>query len=136
MGRVDGPRGQRDGDEVVARRARRSGRGRLIGLLAPLVLLVGVILVALFPLQNLRHQRANTATAEAELAEVVAERERIQQETRLLETDEEIERRAREDYGYQRPGEEIYNVLPSPTEPIGLPETWPFTGVERALGAR
>ena len=136
MERVDGPRGQRDGDKVVARRERRNGRGRLIGLLAPLVLLVGVILVALFPLQNLRNQQTATAEAEAELAEVVAERERVRAESQLLETDEEIERRAREDYGYQRPGEEIYNVLPSPTEPIGLPETWPFTGVERALGAR
>lgn len=135
MARVDGPRGQRDGDETVKRRERRRGRGRLIGLLAPLVLLVGVVLVAVFPLQNLRSQQADTAEAEAELADVRAERERVRDEIELLNTDEEIERRAREDYGYQRPGEEIYNVLPSPTEPIGLPETWPFTGVERALGA-
>ena len=136
MERVDGPRGQRDGDAVVQRRERRGGRARLIRFLAPLVLLVGVTLVAVFPMQNLRNQRAATADARAELAEVKAERERVQQEAALLETDEEIERRAREDYGYQRPGEEIYNVLPSPTDPIGLPETWPFTGVERALGAR
>ena len=108
----------------------------MIGLLAPLVLLVGVVLVAVFPMQNLRNQRSATAEAEAELAEVNAERERVRSEIELLETDEEIERRAREDYGYQRPGEEIYNVLPSPNDPIGLPETWPFTGVERALGAR
>ncbi|CAN5294234.1 hypothetical protein BH20ACT3_BH20ACT3_14480 [soil metagenome] len=34
------------------------------------------------------------------------------------------------------PCEDTYNIPPAPAEPIGLPDTWPFTGVERALGAR
>jgi hypothetical protein len=36
----------------------------------------------------------------------------------------------------QFPDEEIVNVLPAPTDPIGLPDTWPFAGVEAAFGAR
>ena len=31
---------------------------------------------------------------------------------------------------------EAYNILPAATDPIGLPEGWPFTGVERVFGAR
>ena len=50
-------------------------------------------------------------------------------------SDEEIEKEARAG-GYVMPGEEAYSVLPAPVDPVGLPEVWPFTGVERALGAR
>lgn len=107
-----------------------------MGSLAIAVLLLGVLLVAVFPARSYWAQRTATTTAEAELAEVLAERERIAREADLLETPEEIERRAREEFGFQRPEEEVINVLPPRADPIGLPETWPFTGVERVLAAR
>ena len=44
-------------------------------------------------------------------------------------------RLARENFGYVKPGEEAYNILPARTEPMGLPEGWPFTGVEQAIAA-
>lgn len=105
-----------------------------MGGLAATVILVGVLFVAVFPLQTYRTQRAATVKAEAELRDVREERARVKRESALLQTDAEIERRAREKYGYQKPGEETYNILPAPIDPIGLPDTWPFTGVERALG--
>lgn len=105
-----------------------------MGTLAAGVLLVGVLFVAVFPTSTYLSQRAATAEAEAELAEVRAERERVQHKAERLTAPQEIERRAREELGYKMPGEEIYTILPAPTEPIGLPDSWPFVGAERALG--
>ena len=94
----------------------RARRRALVGL-AVLVLFVGVLLVAVFPTRTWWDQRSETAEAEAELAEVRAERERTAALIETLETPEEIA------------------ILPAPVDPIGLPDGWPFTGVERAFGA-
>lgn len=37
-----------------------------------------------------------------------------------------IERRAREDFGLVRPGEEVYTVVPVDVSSLELPEHWPF----------
>jgi len=99
------------------------------------VLFVGVLLFGVFPTRQWFDQRRETADAEAELAAVRAERAEVAKEQERLQTPEEIERIAREDFGMVEPGEEAYNILPAPVDPIGLPEGWPFTGVERAFGA-
>lgn len=112
----------------------RARRRALAGLVAT-VLFLGVLLFGVFPTKQWLQQRRDTAAAEAELADLRAERAKINKEQALLETPEEIERRAKEDFGYVNPGEEAYNILPAPTDPIGLPEGWPFTGVERVFGA-
>lgn len=112
----------------------RARRRAIAGLVAT-VLFVGVLLFGVFPTKQWLQQRRETASVEAELAEVRAERAEVEQEQELLSTPDEIERRAREDFGMVRPGEEVYNILPAPTDPIGLPEGWPFTGVERVFGA-
>lgn len=123
--------GRRTGAPTNPKRRRQ---GVIAGALAATVLAVGVLFVAAAPVNTYRSQQQTTEEAEAQLAELRAERDRVQAEAALLRTDAEIERRAREDFGFQRPGEETYNILPAPTEPIGLPDTWPFTGAERALG--
>jgi len=102
---------------------------------AATVISVGVLFVAVFPVNSYRTQRAATVKAEADLLRVREERARVRRATQLLETDAEIEERAREEFGYQRPGEETYYILPAPADPTGLPDTWPFTGVERAVGS-
>ena len=135
IGEVDGPRGQRDGRNRAARAQAQARRRLMLGLTAT-VMLVGVLFVAVFPARTYLDQRSATKAAEAELAEVRAERAAVQRESKRLETPEEIEKRAREEFGYTKPGEETYNILPAPADPIGLPDSWPFTGVERALGAR
>lgn len=108
----------------------------MLGTLAAVVLLVGVLFVAVFPTNTYLSQRAATTSAEAELAELREERARVQREAERLTTPQEIERRARQELGFKMPGEETYTILPKPAEPIGLPDSWPFTGVERALGTR
>jgi hypothetical protein len=68
-------------------------------------------------------------------SEVQAERAEVQADIERLGTESEIEAQARRN-GYVRPGEEAYNILPTAVDPIGLPDSWPFTGVEEALGVR
>jgi len=99
------------------------------------VLMVGVLFVGVFPTRTYLAQRASVRKSEAELRDLEAERAAVKRETATLETTAEIERRARADLGYVKPGEEAYNVLPGRTAPTGLPDTWPFVGVERALAA-
>jgi len=99
------------------------------------VVSVGVLFVGVFPTQDYLEQRAATRRSQAELDAIREERRRIEAQRAELRTDEEIERRAREEFGYVKPGEEAYNILPGRTEPLGLPDLWPFTGVERAIAA-
>ena len=50
-----------------------------------------------------------------------------------LQSDQEIERMAREQYGYARVGEEVYGILPQAEDPVRVPEAWPFTGLGATL---
>ena len=135
LGRVDGVRGQRDGAGTVQRRRRLRTRGRVVAALAVTVLLVGVLFVAVFPTTTLLHQRRDVAKAQAELADLQAEGANVKRQTARFNTDAEIEAQARAN-GMVRPGDEAFNILPTPIDPVGLPTVWPFTGVEQALGAR
>lgn len=135
MSRVDGPRGRRDGAGEEARRRKVRRRARIMVGVAVTVLLVGVLFVAVLPTPTFLQQRSDTNRLDTELAEIQAERAEVQAEIDRLGTDAEIEAQARRS-GYVQPGEEAYNVLPTPIDPIGLPETWPFTGVEEAIGVR
>lgn len=112
----------------------RARRRALAGITVTVVLL-GFLLFTVIPTSTWWQQRQDTAEAEQQLAEVKAERARIAKEMARLETAEEIARRAKEELGYVKPGEEAYNILPAAQDPVGLPEGWPFTGVERALGS-
>ena len=55
-------------------------------------------------------------------AQNAAYEERIER----LQTVEEIERLAREQYNLVFPGEEAYAVLPAPLPELDLPTVWPF----------
>ena len=133
LSRVDGARGQREGRGRVQARAKAQSRRRLGGAVAATVVAVGVLYVVAFPAQTLWTQRTATTKAEAEFSDLQAQRLSAKRKADLLTTPAQIEKLAREIYGFQHPGDEVYNVLPGPTEPTGLPTTWPFTGVERAL---
>lgn len=136
LGRVDGPRGQRDGRAVEVARQRRQRLLKRLGLgAAAVLLLVAVVLVAGSPLRNVRDQQAENAAAAAELAELEAEEAELMRQIAELRDEAEIERKAREELGLVRPGEEAFSYVPDPVDPAGLPPTWPFTGVEQALGS-
>ncbi len=99
------------------------------------VLFIGVLVVGVFPTRTWLTQRSATAQSESELRQLKAERVTVQREAKGLQSGAEIERRAREDLGYVKPGEQAYAILPGQSDPTGLPNQWPFVGVERVLSA-
>ena len=119
----------------MAPRGKIRARRRAVAGLVVSVLLVAVLLFAVFPTRTWIQQRNDTRQAQAQLADLRARRAKVQAAARKLRTDEEIRRRAKEELNMVNPGEEAYNILPAPTKPIGLPDGWPFTGVERVFGA-
>lgn len=87
------------------------------------------------PLQQWRDQRNEIDAAERRLEEVRAERRWITEQIDAAGSESEIRRSARELFEMVDPGEELVIVVPEPVGELGLPGTWPFTGVERELGA-
>ena len=119
--------------KAPAKRARPLSPTRLLGALIASALVAGFLLVAVFPTRTLLTQRADTAEARSQLAELEASNRQLTQRVAKLGTREEIERIAREEHGMVRPGEEAYAVLPRPEDPVVLPEVWPFVGAADEL---
>lgn len=90
------------------------------------VVLVGAMLLMVFPTRTWLQQRTDAAAAEQHLAEVEARNAELEARALRLQTAAEIERIAREQYGLIKPGEQPYAVLPAPA-PAQLPVLWPYT---------
>jgi cell division protein FtsL len=112
------------------------GRGarRLAVPLLIVVLTCGVLFLGVFPTRTYLNQRRSTAAAETQLSRLQASNQQMQQRVDTLQTDAEIERIAREQYGLAKPGEEVYHVLPPPEDPIHAPDVWPFNRLDQQLG--
>ncbi len=100
--------------------------GRFVGLGVGGAALCVVLAFAVFPTSTYLDQRAGTAEAEERLAVLRAQNEAYEERIARLETTEEIERLAREQYNLVFPGEEAYAVLPAPLPELDLPAIWPF----------
>jgi len=81
------------------------------------VIVVGVLFLAVFPTRTYVGQRSKLAATEQRVAILSEQNERLAARVRRLNTDEEIERLAREQYSLVRPGEEAYAILPAPRKP-------------------
>jgi hypothetical protein len=99
---------------------------RALGLAGGGVAVVGALGIGLFPTQTFLEQRSDTAEAQQRLDVLREQNEAFERRLERLQTDEEIERLAREQYNLAYPGEEAYAVLPAPLPPLELPELWPF----------
>jgi hypothetical protein len=88
--------------------------------------LCAVLALAVFPTSTFLDQRADTSEAEQRLAVLRAQNEAYEERIERLQTVEEIERVAREQYNLVFPGEEAYAVLPAPLPELDLPTVWPF----------
>jgi len=97
-----------------------------LGVVGGGVAALGLLAVAVFPTQTYLDQRRDTSEAEQRLR--VLRDQNVAYEARIerLQTVEEIERLAREQYNLVFPGEEAYAVLPAPLPPLELPVVWPF----------
>lgn len=100
--------------------------GRVLGLVGGSAAFLGVLAVAVFPTSTYLDQRADTSEAQERLAVLRDQNAAYEDRIAALESVEEIERLAREQYNLVFPGEEAYAVLPAPLPELDLPEVWPF----------
>jgi len=100
--------------------------GRLLGLAGGSAALLGTLAVTVFPTSTFLDQRADTSEVEERIAVLRSQNDAYEARIERLETVEEIERLAREQYNLVFPGEEAYAVLPAPLPELDLPAIWPF----------
>ena len=100
--------------------------GRVMGVVGGSAALCVVLAVAVFPTSTYLDQRSDTAEAEQRLAVLRAQNAAYEDRIQRLQTAEEIERLARQQYNLVFPGEEAYAVLPAPLPELDLPSIWPF----------
>ncbi len=81
-------------------------------LLAASVVVSAVVLVTGLPVAGLVSQRHQLSTQSAVLASLRQENRALSNEHRLLSSNAEMERLAREDYQFVAPGQTLYEVLP------------------------
>jgi hypothetical protein len=72
----------------------------------------GVFALALFPARAYQDQLRQRSELETELRALRTQNQALEERARLLDSDEEIERLARLEYGMVRPSEEAYSILP------------------------
>ncbi len=85
--------------------SKRRGGKTLWSLVAVAALVAAVVTAAgIFPFRQLIAERRSVAQAQETLLALRAENERLAGEVAILETDDEVERLAREQFGLVRPG--------------------------------
>ena len=100
-----------------ARRTFKVGRLQVPSVgVAGAVLAIVLVALAILPTRTWINQRQEAERVRAELEQVEAENEALAKQREQLETPAEVERRAREDYGYVYPGEEQYVIEPGEQE--------------------
>lgn len=121
-------------------RGTRSRRGRRTGTsssrkrssvdrtrdMAPVALascLAAAVLVglAIVPVRTWLAQQRKMDDARAQLAQIDADVADLEGQLARLQTDDEIERRARQDFDLVFPGEESYRILPEPSNGVQQP---------------
>lgn len=99
-------------------RRNRRGRGVVILLVSGLVVVV-VLFAFVYPTRTFVQQRKSVTDAERRLEVLEQSTEALRRDNARLQSDAEVERRAREDFGMVRPGETPYVLVPAPP-----PTTW------------
>lgn len=88
--------------------------------MAPVALascLAAAVLVglAIVPVRTWLAQQRNMDEARSQLSQIDAEVADLERQLAKLQTDDEVERRARQDFDLVFPGEESYRILPEPS---------------------
>lgn len=119
-----------DGDADAGASRRRVG----IAVLCGVTLAAAALVVIAQPFGQWRSQQRDIAEAHERLEDVREQRRLIREQTEEMRGEAAIRRYARAMFEMVDPGEDLVIVLPSSVEDLGLPDIWPFTGVERELG--
>jgi cell division protein FtsL len=78
------------------------------------LVVVAILFLFVFPTRSFLAQRSQISGAQHDLDVLRTQNARLQKEAARLQTDAEIERIAREEYGMVRPGERAFVVIPAP----------------------
>ena len=105
---------------------------RLVVPLLATLLIVGVIVVGVFPTRSYLSQRAAIASASKRVDDLTTTNDTLQAEADRLQSDAEIEAQARK-YGLVHQGEEAYHILPEPEDAPKVPDVWPFNEMRGRL---
>jgi cell division protein FtsB len=85
---------------------------RTVVLLAAAGATLAVLVLVVFPTRSYLKERGDMNSATHQLRTVDAQNRQLSDQIGRLNTDAEIERLARKDYGLVKPGEQAYAVLP------------------------
>ncbi|HEU5150441.1 MAG TPA: septum formation initiator family protein [Iamia sp.] len=113
----------------AGRPAPRPGRRIAAGLVVSVVM-VGFLLIGVFPTRTWLAQREETRERQAELDRIEAEQAVQEERIAELHDPDVIEHEAREKYGLAGAGETVYQLMPGSAPPVELPDTWPFVGAD------
>ena len=112
---------------------RRWAFGRVTMVSVGIVITVAVFVLGVMPTCQWISNRRAIAAAESTLSQLEARNQQDAAAAESLRSGAELERLAREQYGYARPGEEVYHVLPAPRDPVRVPEAWPFSALGSSI---
>ena len=102
---------------------------RRLGVLGLTVLVfVAVLGLGVVPFRDWLDQRETLGDLREQVAEIDRQNRDYELRVDALNTDEEIERRARSEYNLVRSDEEAYAILPPPDEVVVIPGIWPVRG--------
>ena len=99
-----------------------------------LAMVVVILIWAIQPIRLWLDQREELSTKQQELTNIESSNSALEQRAEALQTPEQIELIARQNFGLIREGEEAYAVLPAAPDPLRIPSSWPFTELADALG--
>ena len=99
-----------------------------------LAVVVVILIWAIQPIRLWLDQREELSTKQQELTDIQSSNSSLEQRAEALQTPEQIELIARQNFGLIREGEEAYAVLPAAPDPLRIPSSWPFTELADALG--
>ena len=99
-----------------------------------LAVVVVILIWAIQPIRLWLDQREELSTKQQELTNIESSNSALEQRAEALQTPEQIELIARQNFGLIREGEEAYAVLPAAPDPLRIPSSWPFTELAAALG--
>lgn len=102
-----------------AGKRRRPAGPRILGLLLVSVVVAALMFLFVLPGRTYLAQRQSLASAQTRVKVLSDENASLRQQAAKLQTDAEIERLARQQYGLVKPGEQAFAILPSTKAPAG-----------------
>ena len=94
-----------------------------------------VVAIGMFPARAYLDQKEAIAETQTQLGQLRSDNQKTEDEVKRLDSDDEIERVARDQIGLVKPGEEVYHLLPAPQDPLIVPDQWPFDSLRKRLRA-